>query len=114
MPRPDQTPLPCIQFNPMEWHLLKIEVGISRKAIATFDGTFAGAFHPYFTTKGSGGIVVANGFENVGNFREFNIAPKLAKQQSGQSGKISECNLVTTDNWHNPVITTRLTNNNTS
>ena len=101
MSRPDQTPLPCVQFDSMKWYLLKLEVDISRKALATLDVTFAGAFHPYFTTKGSGGIVVANGFENVGKFRDFDVAPKLAIQHSG---KISVCNFMMIKDWQGIIL----------
>ena len=61
-----------------KWYRLKIEVAEKKDVKLFLDGVQLGStFKASFTTRGYGGVVVANGYSNVVQFRNLSLAPKF-------------------------------------
>ena len=56
-----------------EWFDVRVEVN-DKKAKIYLAGKLVREVTPHYPAKGRGGVLVANGFENVVNFRNFNIS----------------------------------------
>lgn len=61
-----------------KWYNFKIEVSPKKEVRVYLDDELLGSFQAYFTTRGSGGALVANGFNNVAEFRNYDVSPILA------------------------------------
>ena len=58
-----------------KWHTLKIEVDVNKRVVAHFNGKRMGSFTAFFSTRGYGGALVANGRENDVQFKDFVLEP---------------------------------------
>jgi len=74
--------LPCQKLSGNGWHIFRLSVNVNRDVDAYINGKKVGSFHAYFTSRGFGGVLVANGFNNVAEFRDFDISPQLADQDT--------------------------------
>jgi len=61
-----------------KWYNFKIEVSPKKEVKVFLDDKLLGSFKASFTTRGSGGALVANGFNNVAEFRNYDVSPILA------------------------------------
>ena len=69
---------PSIQSG--KWYRLKIEVAENRDVKLFLNGVQLGStFKASFTTRGYGGVLVANGYSNVVQFRNYDVAPQIAE-----------------------------------
>ena len=55
-----------------------IVVGTNKKVAFFVNGKKLGEFSAKFTTRGYGGIIVATGYRNVAQFRNFDVSPVLS------------------------------------
>lgn len=65
-----------------KWYNLKIEVSTNKNVNVFLNGVRLNkfvkpSFKAFFTTRGYGGVIVANGYKNVVQFRNFDVAPIL-------------------------------------
>ena len=72
--------LSCVALSDRGWHFLKLSVSRSGDADVYVNSQKIGAFHSTFTTRGFGGVLVRNGFNNIAEFRNFDISPKLVDE----------------------------------
>jgi len=61
-----------------KWYNLKIEVLPSKDVTLKVNDQVIGSFKAHFTTRGYGGVLLINGFNNVAQFRDFDVSPVLA------------------------------------
>ena len=73
---------PCQKLSGNGWHIFRLSVNANKDVNAYINGKKVGSFHAYFTSRGFGGVLVANGFNNVAEFRDFDISPQLADQDT--------------------------------
>lgn len=76
---------------------MKLSVSRSGDADVYVNGQKIGSFRSSFTTRGFGGVLVRNGFNNIAEFRNFDIAPKLVVEvlpPRGISCYEQECNVI--------------------
>ena len=59
------------------WYSLKIKVQANKNVDLFLNGKVIGHFNAKFTTRGYGGAIVANGYSNVVQFRNFKVSPIL-------------------------------------
>jgi len=81
--------LPCQKLSGNGWHIFRLSVNVNRDVDAYINGKKVGSFHAYFTSRGFGGVLVANGFNNVAEFRDFDISPQLADQDTNSPPAIN-------------------------
>merc|ERR1712227_329240 len=71
--------LGCIDRQPKKWNALKLivkeECNHCNNVEAFVDGRSVGSFEAHFATRGFGGVLAENGFNNIAEFRKFDIAP---------------------------------------
>ena len=69
----------CLNTKIGEWNALKLIVDKKcdqcKNVKAYIDNNFVGAFEAHFVTRGFGGVLAENGFNNIAEFRKFDIAP---------------------------------------
>ena len=74
----------CMNIQPNKWNFLKISVKDDCDHCNNVDGYVNGqhvfSFEAHFATRGFGGALAENGFSNVVEFREFDIAPIIPSQ----------------------------------
>ena len=70
--------LPCQPVSGNDWHELQIRISLSKKVMAYLDGKVMGSFIAKFSTRGFGGVLAANGFNTVAEFRNFDVAPIIS------------------------------------
>jgi len=61
------------------WYSLKIVVNEEKKVNIFLNDKEIGSFEATFTTRGYGGLMVATGFRNVVQFRDFNLSPVITE-----------------------------------
>jgi len=66
------------QIEAGKWYHFKIEVSTSKNVFITLNDVSLGSFQASFPTRGYGGVLVANGFDNTALFRNYDVAPILA------------------------------------
>ena len=75
--------LTCVKLEASEWNTLKLivneECNNCKNVNAFIDGTEVGSFEAHFTTRGFGGVLAENGFNNIAEFRNFDISPVIPK-----------------------------------
>ena len=59
------------------WYVFKIKVQANKNVDLFLNGKVIGHFNAKFTTWGYGGAIVANGYSNVVQFRNFKVSPIL-------------------------------------
>ena len=57
------------------WYNLKIEVGATKAVKLFLDNVQIGSFNAFWSTRGYGGLIVANGYANLVFFRDFDVSP---------------------------------------
>ena len=71
--------LGCLDLQPASWNALKLvveeECNNCDNVEAFVDGRSVGSFEAHFATRGFGGVLAENGFNNIAEFRKFDIAP---------------------------------------
>ena len=72
--------LSCVSLSARGWHSLKLSLSRGGDADVYVNDQKIGSFHSTFTTRGFGGVLVRNGFDNIAEFRNFDIAPKLVDE----------------------------------
>ena len=72
--------LPCKKLSGNGWNIFKLSVNANGDVDAYINGGMVGEFQSHFTPRGFGGVLVANGFNNVAEFRGFDISPQLPYQ----------------------------------
>ena len=72
--------LSCVALSDRGWHSLKLSVSRNGDADVYVNSQKIGTFHSNFTTRGFGGVLVRNGFNNIAEFRNFDISPKLVDE----------------------------------
>ena len=81
--------LGCVNIQTSNWNVLKLivneECNQCNNVEAFIDGRPVGSFEAHFTTRGFGGVLAENGFNNIAEFRSFDIAP-IIPDLSDQSG----------------------------
>jgi len=74
----------CMSIQSNKWNFLKITVKDDCDHCNNVDGYVNGqhvfSFEAHFATRGFGGALAENGFSNVVEFREFDIAPIIPSQ----------------------------------
>jgi len=73
--QPDIPNNPQVQLR--QWYNFEIEVSPNKEVTVKLDNQVLGSFNAFFTTRGYGGVVAANGFNSVIQFRNFDVAPKV-------------------------------------
>ena len=71
------TELACQNISGNGWNFFKLSVDANGDVDAYINDGLMGKFQSYFTPRGIGGVVVANGFDNVAEFRDFDLSPRL-------------------------------------
>ena len=61
------------------WYSLKIKVEANKDVDLFLNDKNIGHFKAKFTTRGYGGVIVATGYRNVVQFRDFKLAPILTQ-----------------------------------
>ena len=72
--------LPCQKLSGNGWNFFELFVDENGDVDAHINGLKHGNFHSHFTPRGFGGVLVANGYNNVAEFRNFDISPILPYQ----------------------------------
>ena len=71
--------LGCLELQPASWNALKLivneECNHCNNVNVFVDGLHVGSFEAHFATRGFGGVLAENGFNNIAEFRLFDIAP---------------------------------------
>ena len=71
--------LGCVDIKTSNWNVLKLivneECNHCNNVEAFIDGQKVGSFEAHFATRGFGGALAENGFNNIAEFRSFEIAP---------------------------------------
>ena len=57
------------------WYNLKIEVSATKAVKLFLDNVQIGSFNAFWSTRGYGGLIVANGYANLVFFRDFDVSP---------------------------------------
>ena len=57
------------------WYNLKIEVSATKAVKLFLDNVQIGSFKAFWSTRGYGGLIVANGYANLVFFRDFDVSP---------------------------------------
>jgi len=69
----------CVKIQTNGWNSLRLTVNKKcddcKNIKAYIDGQFVGSFKGHFITRGFGGVLAENGFNNIAEFRKFDIAP---------------------------------------
>ena len=77
--RKSRKKLGCVDVQPANWNALKLivndECNNCKNVDVFVDGLQVGSFEAHFATRGFGGVLAENGFNNIAEFREFDIAP---------------------------------------
>ena len=55
------------------WFTVRIEVSSDKSVNVFFDNVLVTSLTAYFDTKGRGGVLVANGYSNIIQFRKFSV-----------------------------------------
>ena len=55
------------------WFTVRVEVSSDKSVNVILDNVFVTSLTAYFDTKGHGGVMVANGFANIIQFRKFSL-----------------------------------------
>lgn len=63
------------------WYALKIEVSVDKRVKIFVNGQLQQQFNAFFTTRGYGGVLIANVFNSLGEFRNYDVAPILSTTQ---------------------------------
>ena len=78
----------CLKMHARKWNNLKLMVekkcSKCKNVKAFIDNRWVGSFEAYFQTRGEGGVLVENGFNNIAEFRNFDIAPIIPDLSSNQ------------------------------
>ena len=61
------------------WYSLKIVVKANKNVDLFLNDKKIGSFVAKFTTRGYGGFMIANGYRNVVQFRDFNLSPVITQ-----------------------------------
>jgi len=81
----------CLEIQMNSWNSLRLTV--NEKSIdfpdltninAYIDKKLVGSFKGQFVTRGFGGVLAENGFNNVAEFRNFDIAPTIPNLSEGE------------------------------
>ena len=67
----------CIKIPEEKWNFVKLVVGADKSVNAYVNGRLIKTFEAHFTTRGFGGVLAENSFNNIAEFRNFDIAPIL-------------------------------------
>ena len=59
------------------WYSLKIVVKANKNVELFLNDNNIGNFNAKFTTRGYGGFMIATGYRNVVQFRDFNLSPVI-------------------------------------
>ena len=70
----------CVPLSSRGWHSLKLSLSLNGDADVYVNSQKIGTFHSTFTVRGFGGVLVRNGFNNIAEFRNFDISPKLVDE----------------------------------
>merc|ERR1711921_38805 len=72
----------CLNLQTNSWNSLRLDVNQKRSDIpdlkninAFIDEKIVGSFKGQFQTRGFGGVLAENGYNNLAEFRNFDIAP---------------------------------------
>ena len=69
----------CLTIQAGNWNAVKLivneECDNCKNIKAYIDGRYVGSFVAHFATRGVGGVLAENGFNNIAEFRKFDIAP---------------------------------------
>jgi len=84
--------LPCQPLSGNGWHFFKLSVNATRDVDAYINSNKVGSFHSHFTSRGFGVVLVANGFNTVAEFRDFDISPQLADQVTNSPPEVTTTN----------------------
>ena len=76
--QPHYGQIPNPAYQPGKWNSLKIEVAGDQTVTVFLNGYNIGNFTAESTTRGYGGVLVHNGYDNVVQFRDFALYPQLA------------------------------------
>ena len=60
-----------------QWYNFKIEVGANKQVEFSMNNQLLGTFTASFSTRGYGGVIVANGYDSVVQFRGYDVIPKI-------------------------------------
>ena len=79
----------CIKIPDENWNFIKLVVGADKIVNAYVNGRHIRTFEAHFTTRGFGGVLAENGFNNIAEFRNFDIAPIMPNTYGKYVTKIS-------------------------
>ena len=81
-------PSACIDIQANKWNFLKIVVKEECSNCLNVEGFVNGcqvfSFQSHFNTRGFGGVLTENGFNNVVEFRKFDIDPIIPELCPGE------------------------------
>ena len=79
---------PCLPIDGNNWNFFKLRVDDNKNVNAYLDDGKMGTFEAHFNTRGVGGVLVENGFNNIAEFRNFDIGPVISVMANNEtSGK---------------------------
>ena len=78
----------CVDIQTSNWNALTLivneECDQCNNVEAYMDGRKVGSFEAHFATRGFGGVLAENGFNNIAEFRKFDISPIILDLSGSQ------------------------------